>query len=254
LIATDATAHAVSLPCSLAALAIPPRAAMTCSPYRIGIRTVFYRPSRMTDAKSTLRAKTSCVAPTRTECPLTPSMASAGSSRYRATALNARDTASGLNRPPYPALAHFIVRDGSAPDKTPEHCPLFYSGDLKPCFEIADAVTRKVGNVPFPRLVSLRASDQEPSRPIIHEFRILDIDRDQFASPRYGVVRDAQHGALADCGKIHAGRTQKCLYAPAESLRMALSDISLWAPHRAARLLGNDLPSDGGTPDSAELS
>ena len=105
----------------------PARAAMTCSPYRIGIRTVVHRPSRMTDAKSTFNASKSCVAPTRTECPLTCSTSSAGILRNLATALNARATASGLRRPPilpfpcrlYVTVPRPMIRRNTAPSLMP---------------------------------------------------------------------------------------------------------------------------------------
>jgi hypothetical protein len=59
----------VPSPCSFAALAIPPRAAITRSPYRIGMRTVVQRPSLITDGKSTFNDSKSCVAPTPDRVP-----------------------------------------------------------------------------------------------------------------------------------------------------------------------------------------
>jgi hypothetical protein len=52
----------VSLPGASAARAIPPLAAGTFSPYRIGIRFDFHHPASITHAKSMFKANKSCVA------------------------------------------------------------------------------------------------------------------------------------------------------------------------------------------------
>lgn len=57
--ASKSMIHLMSLPCAAAARAIPPRAARTCSPYRIGIRDDFHLPACMIDAKSILSASRS---------------------------------------------------------------------------------------------------------------------------------------------------------------------------------------------------
>jgi hypothetical protein len=54
-------------PCSLAARAIPPRAARTRSPYLIGMRVSRHLPACITELKSIFSAKRSCAAPTRAE-------------------------------------------------------------------------------------------------------------------------------------------------------------------------------------------
>jgi hypothetical protein len=96
----DDPADACTRPCARAARAIPPSPAMTCSPYRIGIRCDFQRPACITDARSMLSANRSCVAPTRTECPLMAWISSAGILICRATLLKTLPMAAALNRAP----------------------------------------------------------------------------------------------------------------------------------------------------------
>lgn len=78
--------------------------------------------------------------------------------------------------------------------------------------------------MPLPCLVSFRAPDQQPPRPIAQEIKILDVDRDQLAAAGHGVIRHAQHGPLAQRREIVTGRAEKHLdFRHPEASRLTLA-------------------------------
>jgi hypothetical protein len=93
-----------ALPCSFAALAIPPRCANTFSPYLIGTLVSSHRPACMTEAMSILSANKSCAAPTRQECPEIRRTCSAGSPIHTPTFLSTAVTICAVSTSPTPFL------------------------------------------------------------------------------------------------------------------------------------------------------
>jgi hypothetical protein len=89
-----------SLPCLLAARDIAPRAASTCSPYRIGICVDFHLPACMVEARSIFSDRRSCVAPTLMECPLILTTSSAARLIHRPTRLKISAIISTCSRGP----------------------------------------------------------------------------------------------------------------------------------------------------------
>ena len=90
----------------------------------------------MTDAKSTFSASKSYVAPTRTECPLTPSTYLAGSPpQVPGNGLKRGSNRLRTKSTPYSAVAHFVVSGCPATNNTPKDRSFFDSGCLQPGLE-----------------------------------------------------------------------------------------------------------------------